>query len=152
MFPNFNLGFIQKLRGPKIDNFSFNHSPIALDQMIFEWSRMFLLWSTKSFFHNSNRNFTAQKIFSFYAEKLCLAEDIKTYSYVSQAELTIDGVDDKEEMKLTDVRVKARDLKFWGWKFEVLTSVKGMIRSLQMWWLRSNDSPLLCRLDLLHLL
>ncbi|KAI6186038.1 Protein CBR-MYO-5 [Aphelenchoides besseyi] len=35
-------------------------------------------------------------------KKLFLTRDIKEYSFVSQAEITIDGVDDKEEMQITD--------------------------------------------------
>uniref|UniRef100_A0A1I8A446 Myosin motor domain-containing protein n=1 Tax=Steinernema glaseri TaxID=37863 RepID=A0A1I8A446_9BILA len=35
-------------------------------------------------------------------EKLLLKKDIRQYSFVSQAEITIDGIDDKEEMTITD--------------------------------------------------
>uniref|UniRef100_A0AAF5I0Q2 Myosin motor domain-containing protein n=1 Tax=Strongyloides stercoralis TaxID=6248 RepID=A0AAF5I0Q2_STRER len=35
-------------------------------------------------------------------EKLFLTKDIRSYSFVSQAEVTIDGMDDKEEMQITD--------------------------------------------------
>lgn len=35
-------------------------------------------------------------------EKLFLTRPIKEYTFVSQAEVTIDGVDDKEEMMITD--------------------------------------------------
>lgn len=35
-------------------------------------------------------------------EKLFLTRPIKEYTFVSQAEVTIDGVDDKEEMLITD--------------------------------------------------
>lgn len=35
-------------------------------------------------------------------EKLFLTRGIKEYSFVSQAEVTIDGVNDAEEMQLTD--------------------------------------------------
>lgn len=37
------------------------------------------------------------------AERLELPNELRYYHFVSQAELTIDGVDDSEEMKLTDV-------------------------------------------------
>ena len=37
-------------------------------------------------------------------EKLKLDANVKKYPFQSQAELTIDGVDDKEEMQMTDVR------------------------------------------------
>lgn len=36
-------------------------------------------------------------------EKCLLDQDLRYYHFVAQAELTIDGMDDKEEMKLTDV-------------------------------------------------
>ncbi|KRZ35309.1 Myosin-3 [Trichinella pseudospiralis] len=35
-------------------------------------------------------------------EKLFLSKDIRKYKFISQAEITIDGVDDKEEMQITD--------------------------------------------------
>ncbi|VDK52965.1 unnamed protein product [Anisakis simplex] len=35
-------------------------------------------------------------------EKLFLTRDIRSYHFVSQAEITIDGIDDKEEMQITD--------------------------------------------------
>uniref|UniRef100_A0A9J2Q4T1 Myosin motor domain-containing protein n=1 Tax=Ascaris lumbricoides TaxID=6252 RepID=A0A9J2Q4T1_ASCLU len=35
-------------------------------------------------------------------EKLFLTRDIRSYHFVSQAEITIDGIDDKEEMQMTD--------------------------------------------------
>uniref|UniRef100_A0A0N5AQ97 Myosin head n=1 Tax=Syphacia muris TaxID=451379 RepID=A0A0N5AQ97_9BILA len=35
-------------------------------------------------------------------EKLFLTKDIRSYRFVSQAEITIDGVNDKEEMQITD--------------------------------------------------
>lgn len=38
-------------------------------------------------------------------EKLLLDQELRYYHAVSQAELTIDGVDDKEEMKLADVKI-----------------------------------------------
>ncbi len=34
-----------------------------------------------------------------------LTKDLKNYHFVAQSELTIDGVDDKDEMKLTSVRI-----------------------------------------------
>ncbi|PIO64475.1 hypothetical protein TELCIR_13894 [Teladorsagia circumcincta] len=37
-------------------------------------------------------------------ERLMLTRPIKEYHFVAQAETTIDGVDDKEEMLITDVR------------------------------------------------
>ncbi len=37
------------------------------------------------------------------AEKLELDKHVKEYWYVNQAEVTINGVDDKEEFQLTDV-------------------------------------------------
>lgn len=39
----------------------------------------------------------------FLLEKLFLTRNIKEYSFVSQAEITIDGVNDAEEMQTTDV-------------------------------------------------
>lgn len=39
------------------------------------------------------------------AEKLLLDEDIYKYHFVSQGKITIDGMDDCEEAKLTDVRI-----------------------------------------------
>jgi hypothetical protein len=41
-----------------------------------------------------------------FAEKLLLDQEMKFYHFVSQAELTIDGIDDNEEMTMTDVRRK----------------------------------------------
>lgn len=35
-------------------------------------------------------------------EKLFLTRDVKEYSFVSQAEVTIEGVNDAEEMQITD--------------------------------------------------
>lgn len=32
-----------------------------------------------------------------------MSQDLRYYHFVAQAELQIDGVDDKEEMKITDV-------------------------------------------------
>ncbi len=39
-----------------------------------------------------------------FLEKLCLKRPIKDYHFVAQAEIKIADVDDKEEMKITDVR------------------------------------------------
>lgn len=39
------------------------------------------------------------------ADNLDLKQDMRYYHFQSQAELTIDGVDDKEEMKITDVLI-----------------------------------------------
>jgi myosin heavy subunit len=39
-------------------------------------------------------------------EKLFLTRPIREYHFISQAEVTIDGVDDKEEMGITDVSVR----------------------------------------------
>jgi len=44
----------------------------------------------------------------FYHVKICLenlllTNELKYYHFCSQAELTIEGVDDKEEFKITDV-------------------------------------------------
>ncbi len=41
------------------------------------------------------------------AAKLQLDKHVREYWYVNQAEITINGVDDKEEFQLTDVRVWA---------------------------------------------
>lgn len=38
------------------------------------------------------------------AEKLLIQPDPGLYSFINQGELTIEGVDDAEEMKITDVR------------------------------------------------
>lgn len=38
-------------------------------------------------------------------EKLCLKHPVKYYHYISQAELKIADMDDKEQMKITDVRI-----------------------------------------------
>lgn len=38
-----------------------------------------------------------------FVEKLFLESDIRHYRFVSQAEVIIDGVDDKKEMAITDV-------------------------------------------------
>lgn len=38
------------------------------------------------------------------SEKLLLEDNIRNYHFVSQAELTVPGMDDNEEMLITDVR------------------------------------------------
>ncbi|VDN34441.1 unnamed protein product [Cylicostephanus goldi] len=44
-------------------------------------------------------------------EKLMLTRPIKDYHFVAQAEVTIDGVNDKEEMLLTDVSLNFQQKK-----------------------------------------
>lgn len=38
-------------------------------------------------------------------EKLLLTQDISFYNFVSQGKTVIEGVDDAEEFKITDVRI-----------------------------------------------
>lgn len=45
-----------------------------------------------------------------FIEKLLLDEDIYKYHFVSQGKVTIPGVDDAEEAKLTDVRIQIQSL------------------------------------------
>lgn len=42
-------------------------------------------------------------VFVSFSEKLFLTREIHDYRLISQAEVTIDGVNDKEEMQITDV-------------------------------------------------
>ena len=45
-----------------------------------------------------------QYLFFTILDRLFLTRPIKDYHFVAQAEVTIEGVDDKEEMMITDVR------------------------------------------------
>ncbi len=55
-------------------------------------------------------SFTACKILIFSSEKLLVSPDPALYHFVNQGSLTVDNVDDKEEIQFTDVR--SRDQRF----------------------------------------
>ncbi len=44
-----------------------------------------------------------QMQFNIFTEKLIVREDPGSYSFINQGCLTVDNMDDKEEMRLTDV-------------------------------------------------
>lgn len=55
------------------------------------------------------KNFLDQTLCIWHLDRLKLTNDITYYHFSSQAELTIDGVDDKEEMGLTQVMISTMD-------------------------------------------
>lgn len=56
-------------------------------------------------FSNFDSNFSTTKYKKQQTEKLLLSNDIKDYYFVSQGKTVIEGVDDKAEMLITDVRL-----------------------------------------------
>lgn len=53
---------------------------------------------------NFNKLIIVKFVPIFFLEKLLLSNDIKDYHFVSQGKTVIEGVDDKAEMLITDVR------------------------------------------------
>lgn len=78
---------------PKMDAIPLCSFHIEEDFKNFKWSQYI-----GSYFFSKKKNF-----FFFISEELRLTNELKYYHFCSQAELTIDGVDDKEEMGITQV-------------------------------------------------
>ena len=87
----------------------FNHSSPA---DLLEKSRVIRQAAGERSYHIFYQMMTDEKIrgMLLYKKRVILPEmthltaDLRTYHFVAQSELTIDGVDDKEEMRLTNVR------------------------------------------------
>lgn len=72
------------------------------------------------------------------AESLELKEDMRYYHFQTQAELTIDGVDDKEEMKITDVMFRMYK------KLTVLLRKLHISRIRSILWVLSKKKKTIC--------